>query len=70
MQAVADRTELVQDGGMSVEQAAKFSSLSRSQIYELMSAGRLAYSKIGARRIVLRASLVRLLAESAPDGTN
>jgi excisionase family DNA binding protein len=38
---------------LSVDQAAEFTGISRSTLYEQMRAGRLKYCKIGARRVIL-----------------
>ena len=62
------RSELATDGGVSVAEAARFLGVSRSLVYEYMGAGRLAYGKLGTRRIVPRAALVRLLADGLVGG--
>lgn len=55
-------TELVADGAMSVAEAVRFTGLSRSVLYESMTAGELVYLKHGARRLIPRAALVTFLA--------
>ena len=50
------RDELVADGLVTVREAAKFLSVSRTTIYELMDDGELPFSKIrGSRRIPIAA---------------
>jgi excisionase family DNA binding protein len=70
MSALAERAEIAKDGGMGVAEAMRFLSVSRSTLYGLMDDKKLVYAKIGTRRIILRASLVKLLAESTPDSVN
>ncbi len=59
--AARERSE-PQPIAISIEQAARQSGLGRSTLYELMSTGQLAYTKIGARRLILMADLQALLA--------
>ena len=47
---------------VSVEEAAEISSLGRSTLYELMTAGRLPFVKLGNRRLLLVRDLEALLA--------
>ena len=47
---------------VSIEEAAEISSIGRSTLYELMAAGRLAFVKLGSRRLILVADLQALLA--------
>jgi excisionase family DNA binding protein len=47
---------------LSIEEAARQTGLGRSTFYELMQTGQLAYTKIGARRLILVADLEALLA--------
>ena len=58
-----DEAEPVVDGAMSVAEAVRFSGLSRSELYKLMTAGRLTYTKVGRRRLIPRKALVGLLSE-------
>jgi hypothetical protein len=52
------------EGGMPVSpDAERFTGLKRTKIYELMNDGSVAWSKVGARRVVSRRSL-RLLLEA------
>lgn len=61
---VQGNEEVIADGLARVPEAARFLSLGRSKLYELMDAGELAYCKFGkARRIPWRA-LRTLAAES------
>ncbi len=46
---------------LSVGEAARATGLGRTTLYELMDAGRLPYSKIGARRLLLTADVHALL---------
>ena len=49
------------DGGMTVEEAVKFSSIGRTTLYRWMDAGLVTYQKHGMRRVIARRSLVRRL---------
>jgi excisionase family DNA binding protein len=51
---------MLADGLLDVTEAAKFASVSRSFLYDLMEAGDLAYTKIGRRRLIPRRALVEL----------
>jgi hypothetical protein len=53
--------ELLRDGAFGIGQAMQFSGLGRSLIYGLMARGDLAYTKVGARRLIPRRALVALL---------
>lgn len=56
MSATLSRQEMVSEGFVSVANAAKFLSVSRAKVYEMMAAGELAYAKFGkSRRLPLRA---------------
>lgn len=57
-----ERAELLADGCITVLEAAKFSGLGKSTLYELMDAGRLAYVRVGRARRIPRRELVRFLA--------
>jgi hypothetical protein len=59
---------LFSDGGLRVAAAARESGLSRTVLYELMGAGLLPYSKVGAARIIPRRALMNILAGQRPDG--
>lgn len=60
---VAEAASVVGDGAMVIPKAAAFSGLSRSYLYMLMDRGELRYIKVGRRRLIPRADLVRLLGE-------
>jgi excisionase family DNA binding protein len=49
----------------SVEEAAQVTGLSRDLLYDEMRAGRLAYLKVGRRRIITRQHLEAFLAQAA-----
>ena len=49
----------------SVEEAARITGLSRDLLYAEMRAGRLAYLKVGRRRIITRQHLEAFLAQAA-----
>jgi excisionase family DNA binding protein len=72
MRAIMERNErMVEDGAVDVSEACRFTGVGRSFLYSLMEAGRLPYLKLGKRRLIPRAELRRLLAESlkaARDG--
>ncbi|MCL4684961.1 helix-turn-helix domain-containing protein [Myxococcota bacterium] len=53
------------DGGASLAEAARFSGLGRSKLYQLMDDGKLPYTKVGRRRILARRGLVAMLERSA-----
>jgi len=57
-----ERAELLADGCITVLEAAKFSGLGKSTLYELMDAGRLAYVRVGRARRIPKRELVRFLA--------
>ena len=56
--------DLLEDGVVSVREAAEFVGLSRSALYQLMAAGDLQFVKIGRRRLVPKRALIALLARS------
>jgi len=60
----ARRREICSDGVIAVSAAQEFSGLSRAGLYRLMQDGRVAYTKIGRRRLVVRQSLIDLLAQN------
>ncbi len=60
-QTVAER--LVGDGTMDVPAACQFTGLGRTFLYQKMDKGELRYTKVGKRRLIPKAELVRLLAE-------
>lgn len=58
---------LFEDGTLSLVEAKKFSGLSRSTLYGLMTAGALRYSKVGTRGLIPRRALVALLAQGVAN---
>ena len=61
-------SELLEDGLVSVAEAAQFLSLSRSSLYVLMDAGRLAYVKLGRARRIPRRALIELVRANLRGG--
>jgi excisionase family DNA binding protein len=57
-----EREQLVNDGAVDVPEACRFTGLGRTYLYQLMERGDLRYCKLGRRRLIPRAELVRLLA--------
>jgi len=60
--------EAVAAGCFSVQQAAAFAGVSRATLYGFMGDGRLAYVKLGRRRLVPRVALEKLLADHLRGG--
>lgn len=50
----------------SVDEAAQITGLSRDLLYDQMRTGKLAYLKIGRRRLITRRSLEAFLAQTPP----
>lgn len=63
-----EQSEVVAAGLMSVEEAARFLSVSRSTLYELMESGRLVYVKLGRARRIPRRAVVALAAANLRGG--
>jgi len=63
-----DRTDLVTDGLVTVQEAAEFLSISRSKLYELMDKGELIFVKIGRSRRIPRRALIDLAARGLKGG--
>jgi excisionase family DNA binding protein len=55
--------ELAKDGAVSVKAAVEFTGVGRASLYAMMGNGELAYIKVGTRRLIPKAALVRMLAE-------
>lgn len=55
----------IERGALSVEEAAKYLSLGRTKMFELIRKGELQTIKIGRRRLVPLSALRRLLGEDA-----
>ena len=60
--------DVVRDGLVTVRDAALFTGLSRSTIYELMERGELVYAKLGRARRIPRRALLELAANSLRGG--
>jgi excisionase family DNA binding protein len=65
---MANSERIVDDGAVDVTEACRFTGIGRSFLYGLMDAGQLNYVKLGKRRLIPRAELKRLLAESLKAG--
>ena len=59
-----DPNEIWADGAIRVTDAPAFSGLSRSELYELMTAGELPWSKPGRSRLIPRRWLVQYLSRN------
>jgi excisionase family DNA binding protein len=55
---------LVAEGAFGIAEASTFTGLKRTFLYELMNRGELRFIKCGRRRLIPRAELTRLLAQS------
>jgi excisionase family DNA binding protein len=66
--AAESSPSVVDQGLLTVAQAAGFLGIGRSKLYGLMDSGRLQYAKIGSARRIPRAAVVKL-AESCLVGT-
>ena len=67
---LAPEVATLADGCFSIAEAAGFSGLSRSTLYEAMEAGELAFVKVGRRRLLPRLAVVQWLARGLCGGTN
>ena len=56
-----DSEDIWREGASSIADAARFLSLSRRTVYELMSDGQLPSKKLRGRRLIPRAALIELL---------
>ena len=63
-----EKTLLVQDGLAPVTEAQKFTSLSRSTLYQLMASGQLVFVRLGRSRRIPRRALVDLAASNLRGG--
>ncbi len=63
-----DRTDVVAEGLLTVTDAARFLSVSRSKLYEMMDRGELPYVKLGRSRRIPRRALVELAASGLRGG--
>jgi hypothetical protein len=60
--------ELLRDGTVSVAGAVREYQVSRSQLYQWMQAGLLAYCQCGRKRFIPRRALARLMAANLVGG--
>jgi excisionase family DNA binding protein len=65
----AEAKSAVADGVLSVNEAVEFSKLGRTELYKLMTAGKLAFLKHGKRRLIPKRALVELLAGKVVNTT-
>lgn len=64
----AGHFDLTDEGSVTVSEATTWSGLPRSNLYELMERGELAYTKVGRRRLIMRRSLRDLLRRGLVGG--
>ena len=64
------KEELLADGSVTVEGATREFGLGRTRLYEFMGRGELPYSQIGAKRLIPRVALRRLLVASLVGGSD
>jgi excisionase family DNA binding protein len=64
----ADVRTIVADGLMTISEAARFLSISRSKLYEMMDKGELAYVKLGRCRRIRRRELTDLVSRQLRGG--
>lgn len=60
--------ELLEDGALTIDQAVSWSGVGRTQLYGEMANGNLPFVQKGARRLIPRKALRRLLAEGLVSG--
>jgi excisionase family DNA binding protein len=65
---IEEREAMVSDGLLTVEEARRFLSVSRSTIYELMDTGALPYVRFGRMRRVPRRALVEFSTKGLVGG--
>jgi len=63
------KRDAVEPAGLSVAEACRYLSVGQTTLYALLKDQKLASRKLGRRRIILKASLDRLLA-TLPSGKN
>ena len=63
-----DNRDLFARGALTVLAASRFSSLSRTTLYDLMQRGELRYTTVGRRRLIPVAELERVLAAGLTGG--
>jgi len=59
----AEALRVCELGALSIQSAASFSGLARSRLYELIDRHEIASLKVGRRRLIPRAELIRYLAD-------
>lgn len=57
-----EKTDIVADGMLTIEEACERSALGRTYLYSLMDKGELKYAKLGRRRLIPRRDLDRVMA--------
>ncbi len=62
--------DLLGDGAVGIPEAVAFAGVSRPELYRRMADGRLAFVKIGRRRLIPRRALVRFLAAGLSGGVD
>jgi hypothetical protein len=67
---MGDSGQLCDQGAFDLNAACRFTGMKKSYLYGLMESGRLPYCKLGVRRVIPKAGLVRLLGEALvrPEG--
>jgi excisionase family DNA binding protein len=60
--------DIVEDGLMTVQEAAQFLSISRGSLYNLMTTGELPFAKVGRSRRIPRRAVIDLAARSLQGG--
>lgn len=58
------KMDLTQDGMLGIRDAASFLGLPRSTLYTLMNDGRLAWAKVGRRRLIPKRALIAFAASA------
>jgi hypothetical protein len=67
--ADASPADVLEDGTISMKAAQRLTSLGRIHLYRLMGQGRLAYVKLGNRRLIVKSSLMANLVGASVAGT-
>ena len=65
-----ERSDLVAEGLLTINESAEFLRLSRAKIYQLMDSGLLCFAKLGRSRRVPRRAVGELAARSLHGGTH
>ena len=66
---MSEREQLVNEGLVSIPEAARFLGVGRTLIYLLLERGELPSAKVGKRRVIPRKALVALAAGRLTGGT-